>query len=91
MPNAYISGTGFYVPDNVVTNDDLRTKYGIDTTDDWIKQRTGIGCAVCHVRDGKVLTARPISTAEHATRYEPRLSSSEFCGSCRSACRRTAT
>ncbi len=47
-----------------------------------IKQRTGIGCAVCHVRDGKVLTARPISTAEHATRYEPRLSSSEFCGSC---------
>lgn len=42
MPNAYISGTGFYVPDNVVTNDDLRTKYGIDTTDDWIKQRTGI-------------------------------------------------
>ncbi len=42
MPNAYISGTGGYVPPRVVTNDDLRTQYGIDTTDDWIKQRTGI-------------------------------------------------
>lgn len=43
---------------------------------------TGIGCAVCHVRDGAVLTARPITTAEHPTRYEPRLKSSELCGSC---------
>ncbi|MBI4703868.1 MAG: 3-oxoacyl-ACP synthase, partial [Deltaproteobacteria bacterium] len=42
MPNAYISGTGFYVPPRVVTNDELRTKYGIDTTDEWIRQRTGI-------------------------------------------------
>ena len=42
MPNAYISGTGFYAPPRVVTNDDLRTMYGIDTSDDWIEQRTGI-------------------------------------------------
>ena len=42
MPNAFISGTGFYVPPRVVTNDDLRTQYGIDTTHDWIVQRTGI-------------------------------------------------
>jgi 3-oxoacyl-[acyl-carrier-protein] synthase-3 len=42
MPNAYISGTGMYVPDNVVTNDDLRTQYGIDTTHEWVLQRTGI-------------------------------------------------
>jgi 3-oxoacyl-[acyl-carrier-protein] synthase-3 len=42
MPNAYISGTGMYVPDNVVTNDDLRDKYGIDTDHEWIHQRTGI-------------------------------------------------
>lgn len=42
MPNAYISGTGGYVPPRVVTNDDLRTQYGIDTTHDWIVQRTGI-------------------------------------------------
>jgi len=42
VPNAYISGTGFYVPPKVVTNDDLKTVYGIDTSDEWIRQRTGI-------------------------------------------------
>ncbi|MDB4976752.1 MAG: 3-oxoacyl-[acyl-carrier-protein] synthase [Myxococcaceae bacterium] len=42
MLNAYISGTGFYAPPRVVTNDDLRTVYGIDTTDEWVEQRTGI-------------------------------------------------
>ncbi len=42
MPNAYIAGTGAYVPPTVVTNDDLRTRYGIETTHDWIVQRTGI-------------------------------------------------
>ncbi|MBW2458529.1 MAG: ketoacyl-ACP synthase III [Deltaproteobacteria bacterium] len=42
MPNAYISGTGFHVPPRVVTNDDLRTEYGIDTNNEWIVQRTGI-------------------------------------------------
>ena len=42
MPNAYISGTGFHVPENVVTNADLTARYGIDTTDEWIVKRTGI-------------------------------------------------
>jgi len=42
VPNAYISGTGFYVPPRVVTNDQLREEYGIDTTDEWIRKRTGI-------------------------------------------------
>ncbi len=42
MPNAYISGTGFHVPPRVVTNDELAKSYGIDTTHDWIVQRTGI-------------------------------------------------
>lgn len=42
MPNAFISGTGFYVPPRRVTNEDLRTEFGIDTTHDWILQRTGI-------------------------------------------------
>ncbi len=42
MPNAYISGTGSFVPPNVVTNDELREKYGIDTTNEWIVKRTGI-------------------------------------------------
>lgn len=42
MPNAYISGTGSYVPEQVVTNDDLVQRYGIDTDDAWIQKRTGI-------------------------------------------------
>lgn len=42
MPNAYISGTGFFAPPRVVTNDELRTVYGIDTNDEWIQQRSGI-------------------------------------------------
>jgi 3-oxoacyl-[acyl-carrier-protein] synthase-3 len=42
MRNAFISGTGHYVPPRVVTNDDLREQYGIDTTHEWIVQRTGI-------------------------------------------------
>jgi 3-oxoacyl-[acyl-carrier-protein] synthase-3 len=42
LPNAYISGTGFYVPDEVVTNHALAERYGVDTTDEWIVRRTGI-------------------------------------------------
>ena len=40
MPNPYISGTGFYMPPRVVTNEEL-SKY-MDTTDEWIQERTGI-------------------------------------------------
>ena len=40
--NAYIAGTGFYVPPRVVTNDDLAKDYGMETTNEWIIQRTGI-------------------------------------------------
>jgi 3-oxoacyl-[acyl-carrier-protein] synthase-3 len=42
MPNAYISGTGFYVPPRVVTNQMLADEYGIDTTHEWIHKRSGI-------------------------------------------------
>jgi 3-oxoacyl-[acyl-carrier-protein] synthase-3 len=40
MPNPYISGTGFYLPPRIVTNDDLSSY--MDTTDEWIQERTGI-------------------------------------------------
>lgn len=40
MYQSYIKGLGFYVPENVVTNHDL-TKI-MDTTDEWIQERTGI-------------------------------------------------
>lgn len=36
-----ISGVGSYLPDNVVTNDDLAKK--VDTSDEWIRSRSGIG------------------------------------------------
>ena len=40
MLRSAILGTGFYVPDNIVTNDDL-TKM-MDTSDQWIRERSGI-------------------------------------------------
>jgi 3-oxoacyl-[acyl-carrier-protein] synthase-3 len=40
--NACITGTGFYAPPRVVSNDALRTEFGIDTSHEWIVQRTGI-------------------------------------------------
>ena len=42
MPNAFISGTGFYVPPRVVTNQELVDRYGIQTDNEWIVKRTGI-------------------------------------------------
>ncbi|WP_111496271.1 beta-ketoacyl-ACP synthase III [Marinobacter bohaiensis] len=40
MTYARITGTGSYLPDNVVTNQDLEKK--VDTSDQWIRERTGI-------------------------------------------------
>ena len=40
MYNSKITGLGYYVPDNVVTNDDLSKL--MDTNDAWIQERTGI-------------------------------------------------
>ena len=40
MKKMKIVGTGRYLPDRVVTNDDLAKL--MDTSDEWIRQRTGI-------------------------------------------------
>jgi 3-oxoacyl-[acyl-carrier-protein] synthase-3 len=40
MPRSIILGTGSYLPDRIVTNDELSKQ--MDTTDEWIRQRTGI-------------------------------------------------
>ncbi len=40
MTRAAITGTGFWVPERVVTNDDLAAI--IDTSDEWITERSGI-------------------------------------------------
>ncbi|MBW1739349.1 MAG: beta-ketoacyl-ACP synthase 3, partial [Deltaproteobacteria bacterium] len=41
MESIRILGTGFYVPSKVLTNSDLQ-EMGLDTTDEWIVQRTGV-------------------------------------------------
>ncbi len=40
MKNSYIKDIAFYVPEEVLTNDDLSKM--MDTSDEWIKTRTGI-------------------------------------------------
>ncbi|MGF1559227.1 MAG: 3-oxoacyl-ACP synthase III family protein [Flavobacteriaceae bacterium] len=40
MYNSKITGLGYYVPENIVTNDDLSKI--MDTSDAWIQERTGI-------------------------------------------------
>ena len=40
MPNTKIAGIGFYVPEQVVTNQDLMRH--MDTSDEWIQERSGI-------------------------------------------------
>ncbi|WP_203293211.1 3-oxoacyl-ACP synthase III family protein [Luteirhabdus pelagi] len=40
MYRATIKGLGYYVPENIVTNDDLAKR--MDTNDAWIQERTGI-------------------------------------------------
>ena len=40
MYNSKITGLGYYLPENVVTNHDL-SRF-MDTTDEWIQERTGI-------------------------------------------------
>ena len=40
MRRSQIIGFGSYLPQNIVTNDDLAEK--IDTSDEWIRKRTGI-------------------------------------------------
>jgi 3-oxoacyl-[acyl-carrier-protein] synthase-3 len=39
-PRSYIAGVGAYLPERVVTNDELARR--IDTSDAWIRERTGI-------------------------------------------------
>src|SRR5688572_33098854 len=40
MPESFISGTGSYLPERRLTNFDIEKM--VDTSDEWIVQRTGI-------------------------------------------------
>ena len=57
---AKITGTGMYVPDRVVTNDDLAEL--MDTSDEWIRQRSGIATRR-YIEPGQ----KPSELAERAT------------------------
>ncbi|MDJ0387290.1 beta-ketoacyl-ACP synthase III [Roseomonas sp. E05] len=41
-PRALIAGTGGYLPEMVLDNDALAARHGLDTSDAWIRERTGI-------------------------------------------------
>jgi 3-oxoacyl-[acyl-carrier-protein] synthase-3 len=42
MIHTRITGTGSFLPGKPVTNDDLIAKYGLDSSNEWIVERTGI-------------------------------------------------
>ena len=63
MPYARIAGTGAYLPETVVSNDDLAAS--LDTSDAWIRERTGIRRR--HVaRDGETTSTIGLAAAERA-------------------------
>jgi 3-oxoacyl-[acyl-carrier-protein] synthase-3 len=61
MTFARITGTGSYLPENIVTNKDLEKM--VDTTDQWIRERTGI-----ERRHIAVEGQTTVDLAEHAAR-----------------------
>lgn len=66
MPYARITGTGSYLPPRIVTNDDLAADLatrGVETSDAWIVERTGIRQR--HIADPGVKTS---TLATHAAR-----------------------
>uniref|UniRef100_UPI00333E7E58 beta-ketoacyl-ACP synthase III n=1 Tax=Castellaniella defragrans TaxID=75697 RepID=UPI00333E7E58 len=66
MPYAKITGTGGYMPPRIVTNDDLAAELatrGVETSDAWIVERTGIRQR--HIADPGVKTS---TLATHAAR-----------------------
>ncbi|MEO5647615.1 MAG: beta-ketoacyl-ACP synthase III [Chitinophagaceae bacterium] len=64
MNNSKIAGIGYYVPEKVVTNDDL-TKY-MDTSDEWIQERTGIKERRYAKRFGETTTTMGVEAAKIA-------------------------
>uniref|UniRef100_UPI00404B969F 3-oxoacyl-ACP synthase III family protein n=1 Tax=Flavobacterium sp. TaxID=239 RepID=UPI00404B969F len=68
MFHSKITGLGYYVPENVVTNDDLAAK--METNDAWIQERTGIQ-ERRHVQkgDGNTTTSMGVKAAKIAIEH----------------------
>jgi 3-oxoacyl-[acyl-carrier-protein] synthase-3 len=64
MYNSKITGLGFYVPENVVTNDDLSKV--MDTNDEWIQERTGIKERRHVIKGTDTTTSMGVKAAEKA-------------------------
>jgi 3-oxoacyl-[acyl-carrier-protein] synthase-3 len=64
MYHSKIAGLGFYVPSNIVTNDDLSKI--IDTNDEWIQERTGIQERRHIIRGEDTTTTMGVKAAEIA-------------------------
>lgn len=64
MPKSIIAGIGHFVPENVVTNNDL-LKY-MDTSDEWIQERTGIKERRYAPRFGETTTTMGVKAAKIA-------------------------
>jgi 3-oxoacyl-[acyl-carrier-protein] synthase-3 len=64
MPNSKLAGIGMYVPEQVVTNNDL-ARY-MDTTDEWIRERTGIRERRYAKREGETTTTMGVEAAKMA-------------------------
>jgi len=64
MPQSKIAGIGFYVPRNIYTNEDLK-KY-MDTSDEWIQERTGIKERRYADRQGETTTTMGVEAAKIA-------------------------
>ena len=64
MYHSKISGLGYYVPENIVTNDDLAKK--MDTNDEWIQERTGIQARRHIIRGEDTTTSMGVKAAKIA-------------------------
>ncbi|HEX2683099.1 MAG TPA: beta-ketoacyl-ACP synthase III, partial [Ferruginibacter sp.] len=64
MQRSKIAGIGYYVPKNVFTNNDLK-KY-MDTSDEWIQERTGIKERRYADRTGETTTTMGVEAAKIA-------------------------
>src|SRR3954469_5510204 len=64
MLKSKIAGIGMYVPENIFTNDDLK-KY-MDTSDEWIQERTGIRERRYAHRTGETTTTMAVEASREA-------------------------
>jgi len=64
MPSTFVAGVGKYLPQQVVTNNDL-IKY-MDTTDSWIQERTGIHERRFAHRTKETTTTMGVAAAQQA-------------------------